>query len=56
MYLDLPVVVRRGPLKGRSGIIKAVNSCGEAQVELRGSHHYSNPLQQLNLHALAFEM
>ncbi|EKM75075.1 hypothetical protein AGABI1DRAFT_132613 [Agaricus bisporus var. burnettii JB137-S8] len=56
IYLDLPVVVRKGPLKGRSGVIKSVNSQGEAQVELRGSHHYSNRLQQLNLHALAFEM
>lgn len=56
VFLNLPVVVLKGPLKGRSGVIKTVNSQGQAQVELRGSHHYNHRLPELNLRALAFEM
>ncbi|KAJ3557119.1 hypothetical protein NP233_g11825 [Leucocoprinus birnbaumii] len=56
-YENLPITVLKGPLKGRSGIVKTISLCLRAKVELRGSYSSSrNQLEELNAEDLAFEL
>ncbi|KAJ3555848.1 hypothetical protein NP233_g12109 [Leucocoprinus birnbaumii] len=57
VYENLPITVLKGPLKGRSGVVKTISLRLKAKVELRGSYSSSrNQLEELDVGELAFEL
>ncbi|KXN81607.1 hypothetical protein AN958_04322 [Leucoagaricus sp. SymC.cos] len=53
---NIPVVVTKGPLKGRSGVIKSIAMTGIASIEMVALSTQVNQLQQVNIQNLAFEL
>ncbi|KXN92688.1 hypothetical protein AN958_08371 [Leucoagaricus sp. SymC.cos] len=53
---NLPIVVTKGPLKGRSGVVKSVAITGIASIEMNALSTQVNQLQQVKVQNLTFEL